>query len=369
MTGLRVHFVHDPDTVDVEGPTINRLAVGLVADGERVACVLDPQSRDVLPSLAGVDRLEVPFRVPPWRRGVRRALLGALSERRPPEVVVARGRPSWPVAAELAELHGAPLAIECWVVEAIGPLARFARRHPDLTAIAPTEAMAGMLRERLGEERVRLVPIGVPVPATPANVLDRPDDAIAVAILGPATDVATWRSVVAGLARTCRDLPQVHAFIELGGPAAHATWQELERHDLLGRTSCVAAAPPLRALITRCDLLVVPEPPGRVRSVVLEAMAMGMPVIAAPDPCLDMLADGETADVADRPDAETWASLLGRRLADPVAARALGLRGRSRVARDFGSTARVGAMAALLQSLRTAHAEKAAAAAASGAER
>jgi glycosyltransferase involved in cell wall biosynthesis len=344
--------VHDPDTVDAEGPTINRLAVGLVADGERVGCVLDPASAGVLPSLAGVDRFEVPFRVPPWRRSTRRELLAALTERRVPHIVVARGRPAWPVALELADLHRRALAVECWDEAQIPAIARFARRRPQVTALAPTESMAEMLRERLGGPRVRLVPVGVPVPADPGPVFDRPDDAIAVCILGPIVDPAAWRSLVIGLARVARDFPQLHVFIELVGPSAHAAWQELDRLDLLSRVSAITAATKLRPLITRCDLLVVPQPPRRVRSLILEAMAMGVPLIAAADPCLDMLEDGDTADIAELADADQWAGLLRRRLEDPVAARAQGLRGRSRIARDHGSTVRVTAMAETLRELQ-----------------
>lgn len=365
---LRVHLVHDPDTVDAEGPTINRLAVGLVADGERVACVLDPTSGGVLPSLAGVDRLEVPFCILPWRRSNRRELLAALTERRPPDIVVARGRPGWAVALELAELHQRALAIECWDASLIPAIARFVRRRPQVTVLAPTESMARMLRERIGGPRVRLVPVGVPVPATPGPVFDRPDDAMAICILGPIVDPVAWRSLVVGLAQAVRNFPQLHVFIELVGPSAHAAWQELDRLDLLSRVSAIYAATKLRPLITRCDLLVVPQPPGRVRSLILEAMAMGVPVIAGADPCLDMLQDGETADIVELADADQWAALLRRRLEDPVSARAQGLRGRSRIARDHGSTVRVAAMAETLRALRDEQSERVAEAAKKEAE-
>jgi len=359
---LRVHLVHDQATVDIEGTTINRLAVGLVADGERVALVLDPESIDMLPSMAGVDRLDVPFRVPPWRRSTRRELLSALTERRAPDVVVARGRGAWPVALDLADLHQRALAIECWDIESIIPLTRLSRRHPCVTVLAPTGAMARLVGERFDPARVRHVPVGVPVPANPAPVLDRPDDAIAIAVLGPIGDAALWRSVVGGLARIARDFPQVHLFVEMTGPSAHAAWQEMNRLDLLSRSSCVSSATRLRPLITRCDMLVVPEPPQRVRSVILQAMATGMPLIAAADPCLDMLVDGETADVTEGADAEQWAARLRRRLEDPVGARALGLRGRSRISRDHGSTRRVAAMAETLHALRAEHEQRLAAA-------
>ncbi len=348
---LHVAMVLDADAVATEGPMINRLAVGLVADGRRISLVLDPATAPLLPPLAGVDRLEVPFRVPPWRSETRRRLLEALTERRPPDVVLARGRGAWAVARTLARVHGRPLAVDSWDLESLAAIARLARREPDLTALAPTRSLAERLRTRIDPDRVRYVPVGVPVPAEPAAVMAEPDRNIAVAVLGPVRDAGVWRSVAAALAEAIARVPQAHVFLECVGPAAHAAWREMRRAHLLERLTCLDEAAGVRPLLTQCDLLVVPEPPVRVRSLILEAAGRGVPVIAAPSPCLDMFEDGRSGDLVPEADPEAWTRRVLARLEAPDAARALGLGGRERIARDHGSAVRVAAMGEVLEEL------------------
>lgn len=348
---LHVAMVLDGDAVATEGPMINRLAVGLVADGRRVSFVLDPETAPLLPPLAGVDRFEVPFRVPPWRRETRRRLLEALTERRPPDAVLARGRAAWTVARELAEVRDRPLAVDSWDLDHVRGLVRLTRRDPDLLVLAPTRTLAERLRTRIDADRVRFVPVGVPVPAEPAEVMADPERSIAIAVLGPARQATIWRSVAAALVEATTRVPQAHVFLECVGPAAHAAWREMRRAHLLERLSCLDEAAGVRPLLTRCDLLVVPEPPGRVRSLILEAIGRGVPVIASPSPCLDMLEDGRSGDLVPEPDADAWTERLLARLQAPDAARALGLGGRERIARDHGSAVRVAAMGRMLEEL------------------
>lgn len=348
---LHVAMVLDGDAVATEGPMINRLAVGLVADGRRVSFVLDPETAPLLPPLAGVDRFEVPFRVPPWRRETRRRLLEALTERRPPDAVLARGRAAWTVARELAEVRDRPLAVDSWDLDHVRGLVRLTRRDPDLLVLAPTRTLAERLRTRIDADRVRFVPVGVPVPAEPAEVMADPERSIAIAVLGPARQATVWRSVAAALVEATTRVPQAHVFLECVGPAAHAAWREMRRAHLLERLSCLDEAAGVRPLLTRCDLLVVPEPPGRVRSLILEAIGRGVPVIASPSPCLDMLEDGRSGDLVPEPDADAWTERLLARLQAPDAARALGLGGRERIARDHGSAVRVAAMGRMLEEL------------------
>lgn len=348
---LHVAMVLDGDAVATEGPMINRLAVGLVADGRRVSFVLDPETAPLLPPLAGVDRFEVPFRVPPWRRETRRRLLEALTERRSPDAVLARGRAAWPVARELAEVRDRPLAVDSWDLDHVRGLVRLTRRDTGVLVLAPTRTLADRLRTRIDPDRVRFVPVGVPVPAEPAEVMADPDRNIAIAVLGPARQAGVWRSVAAALVEATARVPQAHVFLECMGPAAHAAWREMRRAHLLERLSCLDDAAGVRPLLTRCDLLVVPEPPGRVRSLILEAIGRGVPVIASPSPCLDMLEDGRSGDLVAEADPDAWTERLLARLQAPEAARSLGLGGRERIARDHASSVRVAAMGRVLEEL------------------
>ena len=86
-------------------------------------------------------------------------------------MVLARGRGACTVARHLAELHGRPLAVDSWDLESLAAIARLARREPDLTALAPTRSLAERLRSRIDPDRVRYVPVGVPIPAEPAAIM------------------------------------------------------------------------------------------------------------------------------------------------------------------------------------------------------
>jgi glycosyltransferase involved in cell wall biosynthesis len=78
-----------------------------------------------------------------------------------------------------------------------------------------------------------------------------------------------------------------------------------------------------------------------MRSLILEAMAYGLPVVMSHDPVLDMLVDGETAAVVGGLDAGEWARSLRRLLAEPENAREIGRAARERIQRHHRSTVQV----------------------------
>jgi len=79
-----------------------------------------------------------------------------------------------------------------------------------------------------------------------------------------------------------------------------------------------------RELLLGADLMIHPQATGAVHSVVIQAMANGVPVIAQHDPWLDFLIDGETAWVAPDAQPDTWRRLLGRAFEDRTALERLG---------------------------------------------
>jgi glycosyltransferase involved in cell wall biosynthesis len=272
------------------------------------------------------------MRVPPWMRRARSRRVAASLEAAVPDLFHALGERAWSLGLDLARLLDRPVTLDVWSAEQV-------RRVPHARAashvagyIAPTEPIADALRQRLDPGLVSMVPLGVELPEQPRQVLADRQETIAVAIIGSGLDATSHRPMLTALSRLTKEFPQIQACLELRGPYEHEIWRQARRLDLLGHISTIDDAAQHRALLTGCDVLVVPERFGEVRSLILAAMALGMPVIAADDPYLDMLVGDHTAIIVEEADPDEWADNLRRLFTDPDLARRIGEAARSRVA-------------------------------------
>jgi glycosyltransferase involved in cell wall biosynthesis len=90
------------------------------------------------------------------------------------------------------------------------------------------------------------------------------------------------------------------------------------------------------ALMAACDIIVLPAPAEPFGLVLIEAMALGKPVIAAAaGGPLEIVADGETGLLFEPGNAGSLAGAMGRLLADPDLRRRMGIAGRRRYAQKF----------------------------------
>jgi hypothetical protein len=266
--------------------------------------------------------------VMPWLRRTRKAIVTAELEREPPDVIYALGERAWQLANDLTGTLEAPVALEIWCERQT----RMAPRGRSATAVAaylaPTGAIAASLDKRVDAGLVRLVPMGVPVPPDAQRIFDHPDDSMALSIIGGARDVPAYQALLSGLSRMLADFPQAQVFIELHGPNEHEIWREIRRLDLLDRVSVLSDLVEHRALLLGSDMLLCPERFGEVRSIVYEALAHGVPVIAADDPHLDLAEAAPATTVLERSNTEAWAHAVHRILNDPSSAREAGRQGR-----------------------------------------
>jgi glycosyltransferase involved in cell wall biosynthesis len=122
---------------------------------------------------------------------------------------------------------------------------------------------------------------------------------------------AFLEAALQGLAETCRRDPRVLAFINTERATGHAVWKIIRRLALADRVSLIPDAESRRETVLRLDGLIIAEPGGRLRSMALDAMATGMPVIAAADASLGVLHDGVNARLVTRPDSADWAAAIG----------------------------------------------------------
>ncbi len=333
---MHVALIVDHDRWRREHALVGRITAGLRDRDIQVTAVLPEAARldavDDDPPLNGAVEIYTPMQVPPWMRRTRARQIAASLPGSVPDVIHAIGEDAWRIALDLAREIDRPVTLEVWTAELINriPPGRAASRVAGYIAL--TDPIAEALRHRVDSHLVTVVPIGVEIPDRPRQVLTHRDDSMTLAILGSGRDLVGYRAVLTGLSRLISDLPQIQACLELRGPGEHEIWRHARRLDLLGHISSVVDAAMHRPLLTGCDVLVLPERQGQVRSIVLESMAAGMPAVTADDPYLDIFVPDETALVVDRAVPDDWTEKLRSVLTDPTVAPRLGAAARAMIA-------------------------------------
>ena len=334
---MYVVMIIDEERLAHEGRMLDRVCAELIKEEIEVSRIvpddLPPEQAEQIESdIQFTSQIEAPMAVPPWMRRIRAERLAEDLGSATPDVIHAVGQGAWRAGMDLAGEIDRPVALDVWSMG----LARRAPRGRGAGRVAaylvPTKPiLKAVHRRRIDPDLVSLIPLGVNVPQQARQVLTDTSEEIAVAIIGSGRDVAAYRALLTGLARSVRDFPQLQICMELRGRHAHDIWRHAQRLELLGNISAVRDAAPHAALIAECDVLIIPERYGEVRSIVLEAMASGVAIIASEDPALEALVGDETATVVREPSAVQWATELRRLFADPDRARALGAAGRELV--------------------------------------
>ncbi len=333
---MHVALIIDHDRWRREHDLVERVVAGLVGRDIQVTAILPEDTRvdDIgdEPPLEGATQAYTRMQVPPWMRRARARQLTASLQASVPDMIHAIGEQAWTVAFDLAREIDRPVTLEVWTAELLQriPPGRAASRVAGYIAL--TDPIAEAVRHRVDPHLVSVVPIGVEITAKPRQVLAERDQSMTLAIIGSGRDLTGYRAALTGLSRLISDLPQIQACVELRGPGEHEIWRHARRLDLLGHISAVVDAAMHRPLLTGCDVLVLPERQGQVRSIVLEAIAAGMPAVAADDPYLDDLVHDETALIVDNAVAEDWTDKLRRVLTDPAVAPRLARAARTVVA-------------------------------------
>jgi hypothetical protein len=343
---MHVALIVDEERLAHEHTTLNRLSIGLIGDGVQLTRIIP----ETLPSAAADEveqrmalatKLQTPMKVLPWSRRGRTERLVEAMEKSPPDVLYAMGDEAWSLGLDLARTMERPVALDLWSAEQVRRVPRGHRAASVAAYTVPTRPISEALGQRVDPALVRLVRTGVAMPAQPREILADPENDIALAILGGGRDVPAYRAMLAGLSTVVRVMPQIQAFLELSGPHEHDIWQQARKLDLLHNVSAITDAARHRSLLTRCDVLLLPERFGEVRSVILEAMAFGMPVLAGDDPHLDMLEHGASAVIVANDESEEWGRHLKEILGDPEKARTLGRAAHDRIAAEHRSSSHV----------------------------
>ncbi|MCL4210557.1 MAG: glycosyltransferase family 4 protein [Phycisphaeraceae bacterium] len=328
---MHVAILFDAERLMHERAMLNRLCIALIGEGVQVTRIVpdevaDEAHEDDAVALAG--RAGYPGRAVWWAHGDRVRKLADRFGKAPPDVLLALGEATWRLARDLAAALQRPLIVETWSWRTARRLSARLAPPAGLTVITPADALAQRIRRRLKSIPVEVVPWGVPFPDEPTSAPARRGDSLALAVIGPGDSTRPYRAFVPALARFLRETTDALATCELDGRRSHDVWRLLRDQRLLERVSIISRASAHRTLLTQCDAVIAPEATGMVRSVFLEALANGVPVIAAEDNCLDFLKGGETAMVIAKPSQETWLESLRRLVTQPTVIQSLTSNGR-----------------------------------------
>lgn len=334
---------------------LSRLCVGLIDEGATISRVV-PQGID--DDLAGgrsglVLGIEYDPKVVFWMRGQQRDEIVRQFEGRIPDLFYASGRRCWSLARALGEAIERPVVLDIWSSDDVRQLRRVRGPRSNEAYCAATNALAGELQKRIPAELIATVPAGVSVPDAPTPIFVKPEDSLGIAVLGRARSLPAYRAVIGALRQLADSFPSLQIFIELSGQREHEIWRLTRQYDLLDRTSMLTAAHQHRALLTRCDLVILPEAAGEVRTSILEIMAAGVPVAAREDPILDYLIADRTAALVPTTSVEAWTAVLRRILGNPEEARALASRARSWITDHHRSSRQAALLYAMLERVVT----------------
>jgi glycosyltransferase involved in cell wall biosynthesis len=191
---------------------------------------------------------------------------------------------------------------------------------------------------------------GVPS-AGRAHPLRDPRRQAAIAYAGPLRDENAMDLLLRAFAELRRDHSDTLLFVIGHGPAEPGMRRLANELQLTERVMFTGRLEPWGDALTGADLLCLPAAETAVSVVPIQAMALGLPVIAAAGSAHDCLIDERTAWLFPAGDGTALTEQLRRVLQDPAAAAALAARGQAYVAAEHGPGRMVEGYARLYQSL------------------
>ncbi|MBL9031007.1 MAG: glycosyltransferase [Phycisphaerae bacterium] len=336
---MRVVLIADEAFAVRERSLLARLGVGMADEGLRVIHALPRAVGEGRHAEVGAEFVLYESRGLQISRGWRAQQLarqieslGSAEGEPQPGIVHAFGRGAWELAAETAHDLTAALIVEVASAEDASGVADFHRSHGLRgAALAADLLLEERVRAMAPEVAVRTTPWGVHAPAAPRSILD-PARAPSLMLLGggepsagraaaSASDRAALAAALDAIARAAAKWPDLAAFAEADAVLRAGLWDRVRDLGLHERLTLVPDAQGRADLALMVDLMLFPQS-DRPRSIMLEAMAAGVAVVASPDPLSSVIADGRTARVADS--SAAWPPAVAGLLDDPESARALG---------------------------------------------
>jgi hypothetical protein len=321
---MRVLILADEFFASRERGLLTRLEVGLADEGVRVIHAVPEGTKAEAPE--GVFSrvltyspktliLTRPLAVRKLGRAI--AEMDQTDEPGDVDIIHVFGGSVWGLGADLALEVGAALALEVWRAGLVPRAQSFhfsdrSVQDEPLLLMAPDPVLERALKDvpqgQLAHP-TRLAAWGVLTPATPREIL-APGRAPSVMLVGTGRDAGAFKVALEGLAAVARDQPDLLLFCDALAARRTDLWPLARKLGLLHNLSLIEELEGRRDLLLQGDVLVQPEAHGEQRSVLLEAMASGLVVIAAQDPMVSSLQDGVTARLVNKASKEGWTGVL-----------------------------------------------------------
>ncbi len=345
---MRVLILADEIFASRERGLLMRLEVGLADEGVRVihavpegsaADAADGVFSRVLTYSAKTLALTRPLAVRKLARAL--AEMDEAQEKADIDVVHVFGGSVWSLGADLATEVGAGIALEVWRSGLVERSLQVTLENDDLPLLlAPDVAIERSLQQHMNEDTrhaahpIHLAPWGVLTPSTPRAIFAE-GRATSIMLVGSGREEAAFRAALEGIAPIARERPDMLLFCDALAARRCGLWSLARKLGILHAISLIEELEARRDLILHGDILMQPEAHGEQRSVILEAMAGGMLVIAARDPMVSTLQDGVTARLVQSATPQEWNRVLSSVIENPEEARRL-----ARSAQDFVRTHR-----------------------------
>jgi glycosyltransferase involved in cell wall biosynthesis len=354
---MRVLILTDTMFAAREWEMLSRVEIGLAAEGVQVVHAMPTDAvAHVLPGGSAAGELPVfstliPFTPSsvPFTLGLRaQRLLDAVRERldledeeRGFDLVHAFGGGVVPLALEAARREGTPVVVEVWRSGMASRLHSLLRGYSrDGRAAEGTAGRAGgrggvilsapdgaiekeiIAADLPGHPAVRVVPWGVHMPEW-VRAMPFAASTFSAMIIGSGHDPGALASALEGLARACPPGRELLVFVDADAGRRGRLWRVANRLGITGAVSFVDNLEARRDLLVAGDILLAPEARGEHRTALLEAFACEMLVVAAKDPRVSWLRDGETARLVEPGDPRGWETAIRGLTEAPGVARSL----------------------------------------------
>ncbi len=304
---MRVLFISDILFTRHEREMLARLAVGLADEGLNVAWGVPREiagglNEQVL--LPVIPFTEKRLGLTPARRASSllaraRVVLGG-----DPDIVHFFGGGVFRIGAELARLARGVPAFEIWR-PGVESAVRVAinrvygtgapatdRGGASALVVTPSDALRDRMSSQFPDSVVRTIPWGVyPVSDPPA----RDGGTLCMLLLGPGRDQRSWQAAFRASVSALKTSERLHLFADSETTRRLRLWPVARQAGVLDRLSLIDEAATRRDLTLRVDVLLQPDARGELRTILLDAMAARVAVLAAADPRSEILVDGKTA--------------------------------------------------------------------------